>query len=163
MSPGLSRRLLAASFAPTQTRLKDYMIPRQFPPDTLREGVSPSSSWHRTNFPEPSNKLHYVIGCEPNPAEKHSKVIDQMVETKNTNLTTTLQAANAGTGDDKDPSSHNKTCRKVKSKLNPVPQFQNMDGVSIEDNFEEGDVPSAHAQPSSTTSSCGQTLWCRPT
>ena len=39
------------------------------------------------------------------------------------------------------PSSHNKTCRKVKSKLNPVPQFQNMEGVSIEDDFEEGDVP----------------------
>ena len=55
MSPGSSQRLLAASFTPSQSRLKDYVIPRQLPPDSLRSEISPSSTWHSTNFPDRSD------------------------------------------------------------------------------------------------------------
>ena len=42
--PESSNRLMSASFTPRHTRLKHYVIPKDLPPDTLRNQVSPSSS-----------------------------------------------------------------------------------------------------------------------
>ena len=71
LSPDSSNRLMSASFTPRQTKLQNYVIPKDLPPDTLQNQVSPSSSWHHQNFPEPINKPKFVIGCETNPADKH--------------------------------------------------------------------------------------------
>ena len=112
LSPDSSTRLMAASFTPRQTRLKHYVIPKDLPPDTLRDRVSPSSSWHHQNFPEPSNKPKFVIGCEPNPAEKQPKVIDQITDNESKILITTLQVAKVGPKASKDLSSRNTVDRK---------------------------------------------------
>ena len=53
LSQTSGQRLLEASFTPTQSKLKKFVIPglRELPPDSLRSEPSPSSKWHASNLP----------------------------------------------------------------------------------------------------------------
>ena len=61
MSPRSNRELLAATFTPKMTTLKAYNIPRTKVPSSER--TSPTLLWQNSNFPVPSHKVSYTIGC----------------------------------------------------------------------------------------------------
>ena len=76
LSPTSGQRLLEASFTPTQSKLKNFVIPRlgDLPPDSLRSEPSPSSVWHANNFPVQGATTHYTIGCEREMSAQPKKV-----------------------------------------------------------------------------------------
>ena len=80
LSPASNNSLMCAAFTPRRTKLKPFNIPKNLLPSTLR--VSPTDAWYRDNFPAPTHKEQFVIGCANDP-----KVKDNSIKKENINPT----------------------------------------------------------------------------
>ena len=110
---------MIATFTPRRTKLKPFNIPKNLVPSTLR--VSSTDAWYRDNFPAPSHKEQFVIGCANAP-----KVKDNPIEKENTNLNNNLQAARGEAATSSTHDNLNPNVTKVKETGN-VAIFQNLE------------------------------------